>query len=701
MRLMKKNILIIILIYIQIVICYSQNKEFTIYDNGLIYSDTTIANLNYIVDSLNLKYKRCDITHNFMSKSQAKGNFITLNGIDLRQAKADLDNNISFNDFINKYPNTITDKELLVLKTIYTNYENKQIVEFYTLPFGSAYNKSEHSVRFEDSIATYHMKFKNKWIVNYYEGNSYYPEQAILAFYISDEFKSVPLKNEYANLIQYVDCIIDTNTTVFSKQLDYKITSIDEIDSLMSFIDLKSNIPDKFKKTKRVPFTDRKEYERYLSLRDSMVENELLKLPKFQFLLSNAVDKALKYHIPNEDLEVLAEKYVSQEKALQLLRNRRVIGECSGDLKPRQHTMKIATLAAETQNWNVFIRAHLDIMNDRFERMSDNSWSASKRQTYISELESLNLNVVDLLIGMCFQIENASRNHYFVNVGKIGKALIESNNLDYLENKIVSIVNDETLDDNNRILFYFLYDWYSHSLKDEDRKQKNLLRLSDCIENMPDYVKVRLQSENYELEQVLKDEFHLLREYFYVSETCIGECGHTYRDEIYPNSWSADLQDKNHPKNVLTNIIIGFENKPMSVKPFIEQKDNYYNNIKTIKFIFDTITATPNYKIEMWYVNGYTMPLLAQEKFLKSMPKKLKSKYAKDLDRVILFEYRKPSSISNWLYFPNGDIMLWDYQFDIPVYGYEEKQLVSDTRKYSGYETRTCYKLFDTNGKMK
>jgi len=696
-----KIILFAVLIHLQFGICYSQIKEFTVYENGLIYSDATIDNLNRTVDSLNLKHKECDVVHSFMSRSQAKGNHISLHGADLKQAKIDLDNNISFSNFIKKYPNTIVDKELLVLKNKYINYQQKQIVKFYTYPLGSAYNKSKHSVSFEDSIETYNMDFKNKWIVKYYEGNRIYPEQAIYAFYITEEFKSIPLKNEYAKLIEYVDCIIDTNSRIYNKQYVSKSASLAEIDTLLNYINLKISVPEKFRNKKRLSYRDKIEYDIFLLSRDSLIENEISKQPEFHLLLNNAVDKAIELHTSHEDLETLAEKYISKKKALQLRRNRWVVGSCSGDLKPRQHTMKIATLAAETQDWNVFIRAHLNIMNDRFERMSDNGNSARRRQTYISELESLHLNVLDLLIGMSFQIENAPRNHYYANVGKIGKALIESSDLDSIETKIVSIVNDETLDDNNRILFYFLYDWYSHSLKDEDRKQKNLQRLDSCVEKLPAYISKRIKSDNYELEQVLKDEMHLIKEHFNISETCIGKCGHSYRDEISPNTWSAELRDKKHPANVLTNIIIGFEDKPASLTPFIEQKDDCYNKLKSVKFIFDSIRTTPEYRIEMWYVNGYTMPKLAQEKFIKSLPPELEQRYSKNLDSVILFEYRKPSSISNWLYFPDGDIMLWDYQFDIPVYGYDEKQLVSDDRVYSGYETRSCYKLFDTNGKLK
>ena len=49
------------------------------------------------------------------------------------------------------------------------------------------------------------------------------------------------------------------------------------------------------------------------------------------------------------------------------------------DNSPRIHALNIAKLSAETINWEVFLRAHLDIMKDKFERMSDGSYAFGGR----------------------------------------------------------------------------------------------------------------------------------------------------------------------------------------------------------------------------------------------------------------------------------------------------------------------------------
>ncbi len=43
-------------------------QEFTTFKNGMIYSESTMSKLSKTVDSLHLKYKRCDLTKVFYAK---------------------------------------------------------------------------------------------------------------------------------------------------------------------------------------------------------------------------------------------------------------------------------------------------------------------------------------------------------------------------------------------------------------------------------------------------------------------------------------------------------------------------------------------------------------------------------------------------------------------------------------------------------
>lgn len=174
------------------------------------------------------------------------------------------------------------------------------------------------------------------------------------------------------------------------------------------------------------------------------------------------------------------------------MRSTRVIGGCSQDSSPRDHAVNIALLSAETYNWSVFLKAHLDIMNDRFERVSDGSYAWDARNTYIKELETLDINVLDLILGISLRVENAATNHYYGNISRIGRALAETKNRNEIEEAILSAVSDKELDDYNRLLFYFLFRNYNHYIQEEELKKTNEEKLLLAMHTLPDYYTTEL-----------------------------------------------------------------------------------------------------------------------------------------------------------------------------------------------------------------
>lgn len=188
------------------------------------------------------------------------------------------------------------------------------------------------------------------------------------------------------------------------------------------------------------------------------------------------------------------ESYSEKKKSelLNQLRGTRVVGGCSQDSRPRIHAVNIALLSAETYNWSVFLKAHLDIMNDRFDRMSDGNYAWGRRKTYIKELEFLDINVLDLILGISLRIENPAKNHYYGSINRIGRALAEANNRDEIEEAILSAISDQELDDYNRLLFYFLFDNYNYYIEDEEVKIENYNRLVTATKTLPDFISERL-----------------------------------------------------------------------------------------------------------------------------------------------------------------------------------------------------------------
>lgn len=188
------------------------------------------------------------------------------------------------------------------------------------------------------------------------------------------------------------------------------------------------------------------------------------------------------------------QNYSKEEKTdlLEKLRCMKVVGTCSQDSSPRKHAINIAILAAETHNWDVFLKAHLDILNDSFDRATDGSYAWEQRKTYIKELEALNIQVSDLLLGIAFRIQNPVENHYFGNVGRMGRALSETKYIKDIETDMLSVISNDKVDYFNRLVFYHLFRSYNHYLDDEDAKQTNQNRLITALEGFPEGLQNRI-----------------------------------------------------------------------------------------------------------------------------------------------------------------------------------------------------------------
>lgn len=392
--------------------------EFATYNNGLIYSTKTMGKLAHIVDSLNLKYKVCDFKKSFNSKLQTIGHTITLDTNNVAQAKKDIENDISFKDFILKYPNATVNNNVLIVKYRYKNYNGKEIVEFNKVDLNG---DDSFQISKDDVDNLYHRPLKNSWVFSYHKRTDY-SKESITAFYFTEDFSAIPLPLKYAKQIGYSDCLIDTGSTKFKDN-----TKVGWV-----------NLPKNWKN-----------------------------LPE-----------------------------ITKRNLLEEMRAIKVVGACSQDTRPREHAINIAMLSAETTNWEVFLKSHLDIMNDRFDRISDGSYAYAQRQTYIKELEELNINVVDLLIGISLRVENPASNHYHGSIGRLGRAISESKSKEQFKLQILSMIEDESLDCYNRVLAYFLFVSYNNYLTNKDEQITNSKLLARSVKTLPAYLKERIKLDD-------------------------------------------------------------------------------------------------------------------------------------------------------------------------------------------------------------
>lgn len=459
--------------------CYGQSNEFPIYSNGLIYDESTMSKLAVIVDSLNLKFRTCDLSHPYYSFPQGIAHVVELPTSAVRKA---IHEGISFEEFAAKYPMRIKQRDYWIVKTSYETYDGKRFIRYGGLP-----SKESVSVSVKDKKGNHKLK---GWVL---------ADKGDIAFYIEGlQPREIPYG--YARLVQYVDCMIDTTSEIYLPEAKASLyPEVDETTIAHRFLSWAENFPGKpvYPNYEKIEDKDAdsvyevfsKRLRTWDSLRLVSLDRTMKTSPYWEKQLEEAAQEALDSGKSDERLEFYISRYLSKELALRLKRSRRVVGFCSMDQSPRYHAMNICRLAAETTKWDIFLRSHLDIMNDRFERQSDGSYAWAGRKTYLKELESLDIPAVDLLIGTSLRVSNVSDNHYTSSIGRTGRALADASDKDVLEARLVAMISDEDLDLYNRLLMAYLFSHYVHNLDDETRQKIGVEKLKAAVGTLPGYAK--------------------------------------------------------------------------------------------------------------------------------------------------------------------------------------------------------------------
>lgn len=479
-----KQLSFLIVFFVLIACCnsYGQkgNGEFQSYSNGFIYSDSAMGKLRLIVDSLNIRFRTCDPYKVYYSFEQSIGHYVSLDGKGHKQAVRDIKSGIAYNTFKEKYPGAKVNEHMLLVRELVNTEEDKERTAVFGINGGDWYSR----VEIDKHWLTDHRN-SGKWVVQTYDGG-------MSAFYILQDFTAIPLSAPYDRMVQYVDCMIDTNAQIYFKSAEKQLRGYSKTlpasKAFFDYINKLTSRPDE----KSYPDDEKGRsawYEAYFSWDTAhihLLDERWPKDDRLRELFANALHEARERNVGNRWLEEYAGRYVSKADALSMKRNRIVVGGCSMDQSPRIHAMEIATLSAETFNWEIFLRSHMDIMNDNFRRVSDGSYAWGGRMTYIAELEALNIDVTDLLLGTCFRISNPSGTHYFGSVDRLGRAFTESKDRTVFEQRIADAVRDTALDAFNRMVMFNLFRSYVAYLEDGDHKSQQQLVIADCLKTLPD-----------------------------------------------------------------------------------------------------------------------------------------------------------------------------------------------------------------------
>lgn len=447
-----------------------RSPELDLY-GGLIYSNDDMRHLKKTADSLNLSFLQCVANPVYHSLPQTQAEFISFR---IKKEKADLvearfKQNITLQQIRAEFPEIKVRDSVHVIIS-YTTIYDKYVKGYRTVLYSGYANGFSHTDLIQPPA-------DGKWVYSRDDGDE---NCSMSAWYLDKPFTSVKLPEEYAKMIQYVDCMIDTSTMLM---LDKGNPEEQEVQENKPFDTLRNLV---FQKKNK----DADSVYGYLDDEDvKYIREEYKKNDRIKQLLNNAIKEAVEEGNGNEVLELAATGICSLDTILLMKRSRVVFGNCSMDDSPRRHARDIAVLASQTHQWPVFIRAHLNIMNDYFGRMSDASYAEAGRKTYLRELEQLDIPAQRLLLGTIFRAKELSSSHYFGDLNRIGRAFTESKYTVAFEKQVKSMMRDKNLDPFNQCLFFMLYASYCYRQPEESTTNAKINELKSESAAYPEYIR--------------------------------------------------------------------------------------------------------------------------------------------------------------------------------------------------------------------
>ncbi|SFO76324.1 hypothetical protein SAMN05428949_6538 [Chitinophaga sp. YR627] len=469
---MKRSCLILTILLYLCLSTLAQTKDTLPAQNPyakLYYSRSDIEQLKRTADSLNLKYLECVPNPLYHSLPQTEGTVVTLSGVK-KEDKPKLEDLLKKGATLQEIRAaelSIIEDSAHVLIAYENSYDQRRKQMVTTIYSGDAkrITNQELSDLFSPS---------DTWM---YVSHFWNDKYSFVAWRRDHSFSSIQLPVEYAKMIQYVDCMVDPCISITLYDQREEGATNESLKKLVTYMMLKNPRPADLGDDPNLTLSDY-----------NYLYNDLKTNARTRELFDGAIKEAIEKRIGNETLELLADGRYSPDTLLLLKRIRQVVGFCSMDNAPSLHTRDIAKLAAQTHQWPVFIRSHLDIMNDRFQRNSDASYGKVIRGTHFPELELLDIPVQQLLLGTVFWASDLAEGHYWGNIGRLGRAFTESAHAADFEKQVLKCMQDDSLDPINRCLFFMLYTSYCFELKDTAASSEKIAALKADAAAYPEYI---------------------------------------------------------------------------------------------------------------------------------------------------------------------------------------------------------------------
>ncbi|NME67293.1 hypothetical protein [Flammeovirga aprica] len=451
---------------------FAHAQEHKVHENGMVYHDSTISHFRTIVDSITAVFDTVALNKIYYSKKQSKGYCFEFRGDTAEQINKDFEHRITFEDFKAKY---LKGKELEEVVMHKVHLFDKFIIltkpsgeYFFPLSDMSYRSTAQDSLDYNKFIKD---KLKGELCSNFIDYKALKQESTISIFYIIDDFENGPLKEDYARMIQYSYSLIDTNHTILFEDGEL----------------FKSN-----------PSVER--FYNYIEseIEQGKSEKEFAQTEEFEQLLAAAIKEGYDGGFKRRSYEYYVEKYHSAELALFFKRSVEFFLSCAADPADNVHYQEIFSLVTKTLNKDIFFRCHVNNMCPSYPDcaqfcFNNEDLNVHKYTSFedfspkIKELEAMNINVFDFFMGLILDVSNPVPNGIDACLHTLGSNLSRASDLDQIDARLFSVLEDEELDLNNRIRINYLFQIYNINVRDidVDRFHQNEYRFDIFVSNLP------------------------------------------------------------------------------------------------------------------------------------------------------------------------------------------------------------------------
>lgn len=497
----------------------------------------------------------------------------------------------NFDQLANIFPNLLIDKDLLIIKHIYPDYKNGRGIEITSFDIK---NSSSHLIRFKysDSLNNDNLSY----FFNTYTSNNI---TQISGFYLKSKFVSIAIPDTYTRWINYNDILIEPEKPIFikpvNKPLNITTTGKNIIDTLILYFNSHSNKPN-YSITEDLQLFAKK-IDNWKKIKHAVSDSLYKKDKKFRQLLNSALTYAEENSLTNEDLEDMVYSTIPKARALNLLRQSQTIGTCSYDDRPLDQLKRIATLAAETSNWSLFIKSSLNVLNDNVSRIANSNIASNNRKTYVEELAKLNLNLNSLLLGSNFRVSDTTHAHYFSDGAKIAKAYssLTVKHQDIFEKTIAEILKNPNIDAFNKLHFYNTYQNFKYLIQDSLKIQNINEKIRQLETYLPYEVKSRIENPNKSLTDLLYRENSLLNKFEVISSSM----GSIYSYSYGGLCWKAKIFEKDANNRIVYDLTMPINEEITPLKNFTAKMDSLKLAVQESKFLQQRLNSQLNSQIHI------------------------------------------------------------------------------------------------------